>query len=486
MTAPAQSMRIEAAGAGRSPGSRGQLAALAIATAVFAALAAAALGPAALGIPIAGGVAYLLVRYPLALYVAFLYVGLFKGQGIIERLPVDATLLLGLLLGGVCLLRLLEGKFRLPPMMLALPVLLIAVLMAISLSWTPEASYGTDKTLKFATLTALATFAPFFLIEDRDGVRRLLSMLAVVGVIGALIVLGLGTTSGQDQGRLEFSGAANTIFTSRFLLTGALVLIMAPALKYWKRLRVPAALLGLVVVVVAASIGSRGPIVGFVLALLCTILAVVLREPRRILPVMLLVVAGLAIFPFISLPETSSQRLTQLVDNPSGAFDEDLRSRLYDKGIELAKENPVQGIGAGGFFLYSYVVTNREERYPHNVFIETAAELGVVPMLLLVASIFTLLVALYRRAWSAEGDDRSAIYLLTGVFLLNLFATQFSGDFNDNKTFWAMLGVGWLVARYGLSAGTRDAHDPSSSPGLAGRQSERWRAPSIQTGAARP
>jgi O-antigen ligase len=201
---------------------------------------------------------------------------------------------------------------------------------------------------------------------------------------------------------------------------------------------------------------------------------------------MLLVAGGIALFPFLTLPETSSERLTGLVDDPTKAFDEDLRSRLYEKGIDLARENPVRGIGAGGFFIYSYVLTNREERYPHNVFIETAAELGVVPMLLLAASIVALLIMLYRRAWGSGGDDRNAIYLLTGVFLLNLFATQFSGDFNDNKTFWGMLGVGWLVARYGLAPGPATATDRRSSPEHAGRQSKGWRAPSIQSGAARP
>lgn len=421
------------------------------AIAIGAALAAAVLGPLALALPLAGAVVYLLLRFPLALYVAFLYVGLFKGQGVIERLPVDATLLLGLLLGCVCLHRLLQNRVRLPPMLLMVPVVLIAALMAISLTWTPEYAYGSDKTLKFATLTALATFAPFCLIESREDLRRLLKLLAAVGVIGALIVLGLGTTSGQDEGRLEFSGAANTIFTSRFLLTGAFVLLLAPALGLWKRWRPALVLSGIVVVAIAASIGSRGPLVAFVLAVLVTVLVVLLREPRRILPVLLLVFAGIAIFPFVSLPETSSERITELVQNPSGTFEGDLRSRLYSKGLELAEENPVRGIGAGGFFVYSYVVTNREERYPHNVFLETAAELGIAPALLLAVSIAVMLALLYRKAWGAGDEDRTITYLIGGIFLLNLFAAQFSGDFNDNKTFWAMLGVAWLVARYGVA-----------------------------------
>jgi O-antigen ligase len=438
--------------------------ALGAAVAVGTAAATVALGPLALVLPVVGAIAYLLVRYPLVLYVAFLYIGLFKGRGAIDHLPVDVTLLLGALLAAVCLLRLVEGRFRLPPLMLGLPYVLIAALMAISLIWTPELAYGTEKTLKFASFTALATFAPYFLVDGRAALRQLLILLGGVGVVGALIVLSLGSTSGEEGGRLVFNEAAGTIFTARFLLTGAFVLLLGAALRLWRRQRVPIALVGIAVVVVAASIGSRGPLVGFVLALICTVVAIVLREPRRILPVLLTIAVGVAALPFISLPETSSERISGLVKNPSGAFNEDLRSRLYDKGLELAEENPVRGIGAGGFFIYSYVVTNREERYPHNIFLEMAAELGIAPTLLLAASILAMLAILYKRAWSASGEDRTLIYLLAGVFLVNFFATQLSGDFNDNKTFWAMLGLGWLVAAYGLKSADESAVDEKSPP----------------------
>jgi O-antigen ligase len=425
--------------------------ALGIAAALAAAATAVALGPSALAVPVGGAIVYVLARNPLVLYVSFLYVGLFKGEPVLRELPVDATLLLGLLLGAVFLHRTYHGRVRLPPLMLAGPVLLIAVLMAISLIWTPVPDYGLDKTLKFATFTLAGAFAPFFLIEDRAALKRLLVLLALAAAAGALVVLTFGTTSGQDDARLEFSGAANTIFTSRFLLTGAFLLLLAPALRLWKRQRTAIVVGGVAVIAVAASIGSRGPVVALALALVCTAAAVILREPRRILPLMLLVAVGVAVFPLITLPETSAERLSGLVQDPSGTLQEDLRSRLYAKGLELAQENPVRGIGTGGFFLYSYVVTDREERYPHNVFLETGAELGLAPTLLLAISVAAMLMALYRRAWQAEGDDRSLIYLVAGVFLLNFFAAQFSGDFNDNKTFWAFLGVGWLVARYGVA-----------------------------------
>lgn len=419
------------------------------AVATVSALLAVMLGPAALGVPVLVVLGALLARHPLVLFVVFGHIGLFKQQPIVDSLPFDATVALGILLALVCLQRVLTGRATAPPFMFVLPVLVIGLLLAISLNWTPEYDYGLQKTLRFATLTSIGAFAPFCLLETRNDLIRLLKVFAGCALVGGLLVGVFGST--QADNRLEFGGAANTIFTSRFLSSGALILILGAMLKVFPRHRVPVAMLGFGLVAVAAGIGSRGPLVGLALALVCTLAAVVLREPARVLPVLVVVAAGIAVFPFISLPETSAQRLQGLAANPVGTLSEDLRSRLYGKAIELSQQYPERGIGAGGFFLYSYVLTNREERYPHNVFLEASSELGVFPAVLLAASVLLMLMGLYRRAWGASSEaDRNLVYVIAGLFLLNFFAAQFSGDFNDNRTFWALLGVGWWVAIRGV------------------------------------
>jgi O-antigen ligase len=419
------------------------------AVATVSALLAVTFGPAALGVPVLAVIAALLARHPLVLFVVFGHIGLFKEQPVIDALPFDATVALGILLALVCGQRALSGRATAPPFMFLVPFLVIAILLAISLNWTPVYDYGLSKTLRFVTLTAIGAFAPFCLLESRDDLIRLLKVFAGCALVGGLLVVAFGSTQAED--RLEFGGAANTIFTSRFLLSGALVLILGAMLKVFPRHRLALALLGLGLVGLAAGIGSRGPIVGLALALVCTLAAVVLREPARVLPVLAVVAAGIAVFPFISLPETSAERLQGLAENPVATLNEDLRSRLYDKAIELSQEYPTRGIGAGGFFLYSYVLTNREERYPHNVFLEASSELGLFPAVLLALSIVLMLVGVYRRAWGASSEaDRNLVYVVSGLFLLNFFAAQFSGDFNDNRTFWALLGVGWWVAARGV------------------------------------
>lgn len=418
--------------------------------AALSGLLAAAFGPAALGVPLLGVIAVLLMRHPLVLFVVFGHIGLFKTQPIVEGLPFDATVALGVLLALVCGQRVLSGRATLPPPMFLLPYLAIAIMLVVSLNWTPEYDYGLQKTSRFLTLTAIGAFAPFCLLESREDLVRLLWVFGVCALAGGLLVLLFGSTAGEN--RLEFGGAANTIFTSRFVASGALVFILGALLKVFPRHRVALLLVGLGLIGVAASIGSRGPLVGLLLALVITVVAVSLRQPARILPVLAIVAAGIAVFPLISLPETSAERLEGLAEDPVQTLNEDLRSRLYEKAVELTGEYPQRGIGAGGFYLYSYVLTDREERYPHNVFLEASSELGVVPAAFLALSVALMLIGLYRRAWQAESDaERNLTYVLGGLFLLNFFAAQFSGDFNDNRTFWALLGVGWWVVRRGAA-----------------------------------
>lgn len=421
------------------------------------ALAAVLLGPAALLVPPALGIVALLVRFPQALLVVYVYIGIFKGEAVVSDLPFDVTPVLAGLVVLVCLHRVLEGRVHPLPIGYVALLLLIGSMLAISLSWTPVPDYGGEKVLKFLTLTPIAALAPFFLIENRRDLRYLL--YAVVGLAAFAALVALTSPGDPTAGRIEFGGNENTIFTSRLLCAGALVLLFAPALGLPRRLRLIAPLLGLGLVAAAAGIGSRGPIIALAFALVCVVTASTVRSPRQLPWILVVVAAGIAIFPLIQLPETSRQRLEEAAQNPTETLAQDGRSRLYTKAIELTAENPVLGYGSGGFFLYSWVLIDQEEKYPHNMFLELSSEVGLAPAVALGVAVLFVLVALSRRAWIAPNDlDRRLIFVVGGLFLLNLFEVQFSGDINDNRVFWLTFGIAWLVALNGVP-------EPSTGPG---------------------
>ena len=126
--------------------------AVAAGTAVFSAAAAVILGPAALALPFGLALVAVLVRYPTALLVIYGYIGIFKGEPLVADLPFDVTLALGVLLALVCLHRLIEGRVRPVPAAYLALLLLIGCMLAVSLTWTPMAEYGTEKVLKFFSL----------------------------------------------------------------------------------------------------------------------------------------------------------------------------------------------------------------------------------------------------------------------------------------------------------------------------------------------
>ena len=232
--------------------------AVAAGTAVVSAAGAVMLGPAALALPFGLALVAVLVRYPPALLVSYGYIGIFKGEPLVADLPFDVTLALGVLLVLVCLHRLIEGRVRPVPAAYLALLLLIGCTLAVSLTWTPMAEYGTEKVLKFFSFTAVAALAPFFIIEDRRDLVQLLWATVALAIFSAGVALA-NPGAEAESGRLEFGGNENTIFTSRLLCAGALVLLLAPGLGLPRPLRLLAPLVGVGLAVVASSIGSRGP-----------------------------------------------------------------------------------------------------------------------------------------------------------------------------------------------------------------------------------
>jgi O-antigen ligase len=358
----------------------------------------------------------------------------------------------------VCAARIVTGRAFKIPIPLALTVVVIGLLLAVSLMWTPVLGYGAEKALRFWTLTLLAIVAPFCVVENVRDLRALLGWTLAIALLGAVVVLAFGDFIAADDinnsttGRLEFGGIENTIFTSRLLCGGAIVALFAPAMGLggrWTRVLLPVAAVALIAV--AASIGSRGPLVSLVLALVVTMAAVVLRDPRALLPLLGMVAVGVVVLSFVSLPETSAARLRGITQDPLGTLQADGRSRLYTQAIDLATDHPVLGFGAGGFKLYSAVLIRKELRYPHNIFLEAAAEIGIAAAVVLAACLVAVLLGLFRRAWATEdGRRRAEVYTVTALLLITFFAAQFSGDINDNRAFWTALALGWLVSRHDL------------------------------------
>jgi O-antigen/teichoic acid export membrane protein/O-antigen ligase len=442
----------------RLPGGRrtgGVEALLAIAAAAVAALATVAVGPKALAIPFVIVVVLFFLREPLALLNLYLVVGLFKEESVVRSLPVDATLALGLLVALACGIRLVTGRVRPVPFGFALTITIVSLGLVASLAWTEAGGYGTTKATTFLTVTMLAIGAPFFLIERWDDVRRFFTWTVIVAVPVAVLAL---TNPSRDTGRLA---GDNTIGTSRLLCTAALILLLGALAR--PRWRIPSAALAAAFVAIAAAVGSRGPILSLGLALAVVLVAWLLRVPRKVAPVLAIAAISLAVVPFVSLPETSRERLSSAARDPVAAFRSDDRYFLVQQAWGIIDEHPILGGGSGAFS-----VVNPTAKWPHNFFVEVWAELGVVPLIAVAGAVILALVGLFRLAWRLpeEGRDRELVYVLLGVFFFNLLAVQVSGNINDNRDFWGMLAIVWLVVAGSVVAPGLATEGERASPAI--------------------
>ena len=442
--ASARVMASQAAGVGGDHGA----AIVGLAAAAVAVIATLAVGPVALAIPLVLVAVLFFLREPLALLALFLDVGLFKEQAFVQALPVDATLLLGALLATVCGIRVATGRVRPIPFGFALTIALVALSLAVSLTWTPASAYGEEKVTKFLTVTMLAIGAPFFLFERFDDLRRFFTWIVVVAVPVALLAV---THPADESGR--FAGD-NTIGTSRLLCVAALILLLTAVGRSQRRL--PPAALAAAFVAIAAATGSRGPILAFALTLALALAVWLLRVPRKIAPVLAVAAVSLAVVPFVTLPAASGERLSSAVRDPIGSFREDDRYYVVRDAFQIIENHPIRGGGAGAFS------TVNDAKWPHNLFLELWSELGLVAVLAVAAAVLIALVGLFRLAWRLpdSGREQELVYILLAVFFFHLLAVQVSGSINDNRDFWGMLAIAWLVVAGGL---TTAAHPPPSA-----------------------
>jgi O-antigen ligase len=434
------SARPLAPGAAAPVGTTGAL--LAAGVVFVAAAATVTVGPVAIAIPCLIAVVAFFLREPLALLALYLEIGLFKSESVVSSLPVDATLALGLLVALVCAVRLVQGRVRLVPFGYALTIAVVSLSLIVSLTWTSATAYGASKTTTWLTVTMLAIGAPFFLFESWRDLRRFFMWTVVIAVPVAILAL---THPAVESGRLA---GDNTIGTSRLLCVAALILLLG-ALGSHSRWRLPAVLLATSFVAIAIAVGSRGPVAAFVLALAVALTAWLLRVPKKVAPVLALAAVGVALVPFISLPATSSERISEAARDPIAAFRQDDRSFLVRQAFQLIDDHPVRGAGAGAF-----ATVNPAAKWPHNLFIELWAELGLAAMVIVAVAAGAALVGLFRLAWMVADDPSrvTLVYILLAVFAFNLMAVQVSGNINDNRDFWGMLSIASLVVAGGLDA----------------------------------
>jgi O-antigen ligase len=191
---------------------------------------------------------------------------------------------------------------------------------------------------------------------------------------------------------------------------------------------------------------SRGGAIG-----LLGMLLVFLYQMRRIRPgvTAAVIVACLATIPV--LPSSFTGRMASIFDSEQDATgSREARKQLLREATEAFKHNPLFGIGAGQFVNYNPDGRQEAWRETHNTFLQVAAELGLVGLLVFLTILYCGFAAT-RQTWlQLRGRDpgararaptswnRSAPHLYSAALLASLSGWLLAAIFGSVAYYWTL------------------------------------------------
>lgn len=322
-----------------------------------------------------------------------------------------------------------------------LPLLVIAVAFGYGMASADTFTvYGDNKVELLLTLTPL-TFVAGAWLADSDRRREWLAWGVAGWALAAVAVQRIAPDQTLSElGRLGGEDLSYQAL-SRSAAAGAVVLAIAALSRRfpntWRLLAFAGAL---AFTAVAIGGGSRGPMIG----LLVAVAVVAFRTRFGAAVVVIGGVAAWYLLPTVLLPFVPD-RLLSFEDGST-----QVRADAATLTIDHIRDNPL-GTGFGSL---EYVVAPAGPRalfYPHNVVLEVAGEAGLFAALVFVGVIAVVTYRLWKRGTSF-GDNVTLSLLV--YFFVNACV---SGDINSNRGLWLFLGVACAI----VFASTRPADDDS-------------------------
>ena len=317
---------------------------------------------------------------------------------------------------------------------------LLVVLLIIRLPASAELDVGSEKVQLFLVGNVLFFLAGVFIGWRPGHVRTLFAVtLAVAVAAAAVVVLQLLTGSAQTvlPDRFSVSAEYGPIALGRASATGLVIAAYFVLSRSGGVVRLVAAGTIPVLVVALLGSGSRGPVVALIFGLaVLLILGIAGGAARR--PLLLIAASALAAVALVPqlLPNSVVSRAFSFATEDAtlasnGRFTE------WDTAYEAFVRDPWTGVGTG-----EYAGLRGEALYPHNIFLEPAAELGI-PGLLLVLAIVAGAAYQLGRVWRATaGEERLAAAAALALFVTALANALFSGAMPHNLALWLWAGVG--------------------------------------------
>ena len=310
-------------------------------------------------------------------------------------------------------------------------------LLAVALLSTVQAEHMPEAV---TTTTRYASFVALFLVVSQFvGDRRLQTRLAWVLSISSAVAGALASwnfLSGETLSAQLPNGDPNDV---------AFVLATTLPFTFWLLRERGARRFAAVAMIAVISVSilltfSRGALVGLAAGLLWT--ALVERKHLKVV-VVGAVAAALVLGIVLQTQQNQVERGLRVKENIAGS---NVSSRLeaWDAASRLASEHPLLGVGPGNFQFHYLEETGRPAGTPvlrvvHNAYLDIAAELGVIAMLLFLGYLAMMLGRLTTAVRHNLGPSGLASAARTALVIAIFAAITLSEQYY--APFWLLGGL---------------------------------------------
>ncbi|ODS30773.1 MAG: O-Antigen ligase [Candidatus Scalindua rubra] len=249
-----------------------------------------------------------------------------------------------------------------------------------------------------------------------DVIRNLLISLCLVSIgmamVGLLnLFIGTEVSTSAIEGRNAILGGGPIVFSR---IVGLSIIILVVFFKKLRELIPTIPLVALIILLLTAQIStlSKGPL----LSLFVTIAVMILffgRQTQRTKLVrnivFVMVVGSFIVSLMFYLDMTERYFLDPFSDISYVSYGR--RIQHYQGSMAAFFHSPVLGIGLGDFKAFGHGFD-----YPHNIFLETLAELGIIGIIVLTAIIIGFF-SLMKRLIRIEQDKTSSLEIKALLFV---------------------------------------------------------------------
>ena len=383
----------------------------------------------------------------------------------------------------------------------------LALLMAFSIYYSPNPTYGRDKTaLFFFMIVPVIVFAPN-IITSVKSLRPVVFILVLTFVIYVLTSSLLRSLMGSVEGRVSAIRGATQ--ASQFLGLAVVVcwlwIVVSRRGDARKLLFFYIMAIGLLLTFMT---GTRAAILALALTVPVMYWFIhidwfqrIFNRPHKtyamIVLAVLLVLTGRFVLKRM-LPEDVYHRYTS-VENFFSNFtpseirywqDSSARTLNYGSAAKAFFAHPLTGVGAGGYkdVLASggyskvriSVVDDLQQAYPHNMVLEFATEQGILGLALILCILYlnVRMILRLRRVYHVKPQNPFSFSCCIGIYVFGLCVAMTSLDIPQMMLLW--WGMGLLLAADRIFA------DVSSKSQQLGRYNDRtlWkyqRCPTFQS-----